>query len=710
FGPLTYGVKYYLQVASTTSSGGFVISVRSKNNCADCLKNSILQAYPLPVKAAYSPDTIVGFCYTVIGYKQLYGNRLHAVVPAFGNGWDVSSLKIISVADSSDLKGEWKYLKNINVKGNLLNGFFYDIGNDNDPTNNLGDEGSVTTLWTFCFTIKTKNKLACDAGQKDLSIEFNTFSDNESGSLISTKNCTADKEYMLKAHMDCCPRASSSLSKTSSCDKIPDGEIIAFGGNSTSGYTYTLYNNLGLKINKVSIPAFTAYSNKTLVEGNYYLFITDNANGCTASLNVYVPGPISYYIQQTSYGCGTGCNSAKVTVTSTTQVLSHKWSNGSIGDNPKNLCPGMNYDTMKVNATCKVVDSIFIFNLPKGDANFRYAKRNYCTSEPFATVINFPSTASGVFSIADTGTTVGAKINPSTGTVALSGVTTGGRLIIKYNTGPPCNISGTDTLFINISPPPVSIYALDHNQCIGDSNFIFTNTTTNYIIKWYSDSTLINPKFTQGPNVSFDPVASSTPPYIYYVTQVTSGTTLCQSAPIILKINLFSKPIVDAGPNVTVCPGFGVTLNASGANTYVWQPGNFLNGATIANPVASPTVTTTFTVTGTDLNSGCEASDTVIVTVSSNGKCNVIIYNGFTPNGDNHNDFWYIDGIAADVTNEVAIFNRWGEKLWETKHYDNQNNKWDGTGPSGKILPDGTYFYVINYKDETLKGWVELTR
>lgn len=715
FGPLTYGVKYYLQIASTSNiNGTFNLILNSKNNCADCMKNSILQAYPLPVQAAYPPDTIVGFCYSVIGYKELYGNRLHGVVPVFGNGWDIASFKVVDVADSADLKGEWKYFKNINIQGSTVNGFFYDVGNDNNPTNNLGDEGNVTTIWTFCFTIKTKNQTACSAGQNNLSIEFNTYSDNESGSLISIKNCSADKEYMFKAHTNCCPKASAGLLSTASCDKSADGKIIAFGGASIFGYTYELYNSTGIRIDKLSIPpGLTPYTNNTLSEGNYYLYISSNSAGaCETAINVYVPGPISYYIQQTSYGCGTGCNSAKVTVTSG-NVLSHKWSNGSIGATPSSLCPGMNYDTMSVAplGTCKIVDSIFIFNLPLGSPNFKYGKIKYCTAESVASVSNFPTTPGGIFTIADDQTN-SATINANTGAIALSGITTSGRIIVKYHTGVPCNAFAMDTVFIELSPPAVNY--TNRSICVGSPNAPFLNASSNYYISWYSgtDINLTNPIHTQNPSTSYDPLGGTTPlpgTYTYLVTQKSSATSLCKSVATTVTITVYSLPTVDAGSSVTICPGFGINLVASGASSYAWQPLGLLNDATLANPVASPTETISFTVTGTDA-SGCAARDTVTIFVSANGKCNLVIYNGFTPNDDTHNDFWYIDGIGTDEKNEVSIFNRWGEKLWETKHYDNQNNKWEGQGPSGKILPDGTYFYLIKYKEEIFKGWVELTR
>lgn len=86
------------------------------------------------------------------------------------------------------------------------------------------------------------------------------------------------------------------------------------------------------------------------------------------------------------------------------------------------------------------------------------------------------------------------------------------------------------------------------------------------------------------------------------------------------------------------------------------------------------------------------------------------VYTGITPNGDGANDNWYIGNIDFYPENQVTLYSRWGNKVWETKYYDNTSNYWTGTDNGGNRLPDGTYFYVIqNAGPKTYKGWVELT-
>jgi gliding motility-associated-like protein len=88
----------------------------------------------------------------------------------------------------------------------------------------------------------------------------------------------------------------------------------------------------------------------------------------------------------------------------------------------------------------------------------------------------------------------------------------------------------------------------------------------------------------------------------------------------------------------------------------------------------------------------------------------LIVFQGFSPNGDGKNDTWIIPGIEKHPNNTVQVFNRWGSLVFEQKGYSN-NNPWDGQW-NGKELPGGTYFYLIELGNngERLSGWVVIQR
>jgi gliding motility-associated-like protein len=85
------------------------------------------------------------------------------------------------------------------------------------------------------------------------------------------------------------------------------------------------------------------------------------------------------------------------------------------------------------------------------------------------------------------------------------------------------------------------------------------------------------------------------------------------------------------------------------------------------------------------------------------------IYNLLTPNGDGSNESWVIRGIEEYPENTIIIFNRWGDKIREFKSYDNKNIFWDGTSNENRVLPGGTYFYILEVKNVGSRtGWIYL--
>ncbi|MFY0604946.1 MAG: DUF11 domain-containing protein, partial [Flavobacteriaceae bacterium] len=91
------------------------------------------------------------------------------------------------------------------------------------------------------------------------------------------------------------------------------------------------------------------------------------------------------------------------------------------------------------------------------------------------------------------------------------------------------------------------------------------------------------------------------------------------------------------------------------------------------------------------------------------------IYNEFSPNGDNINDFFVIDCIDQYPNNTLEVFNRYGNTVFKKRNYD---NTWDGTSngratiQANNKLPVGTYYYVLNLGNGTKPktGWLYINR
>lgn len=238
---------------------------------------------------------------------------------------------------------------------------------------------------------------------------------------------------------------------------------------------------------------------------------------------------------------------------------------------------------------------------------------------------------------------------------------------------------------------------LDTGICFGGS-FLpnISSNAANY--SWsptagVSNATIVNPVLS--------PLTTTT-----YTLTGTTGTncSISRSFTVIVAQALN----VNAGNDVTILSGASTQLNGTGpSGTYLWTPSTGLSSTSILNPVASPAVTTTYTLRITT-QAGCTNTDDVKVTVIP--YC-LKPLNAFSPNGDGINDKWFVTNGNCTNNIKVLVFNRYGSKVYESNDY---KNTWDGTY-KGDPLPDATYYYQINFtlidgSVRTLKGDVTILR
>jgi len=192
-----------------------------------------------------------------------------------------------------------------------------------------------------------------------------------------------------------------------------------------------------------------------------------------------------------------------------------------------------------------------------------------------------------------------------------------------------------------------------------------------------------------------------------YTVQVSNG---CPSIAT-TKVTVYPPSIVTLCCDTIIMEGQSATLTANNANTYLWAPPISLNCDSCATVIATPTSTTTYTVTGTDSH-GCQ--DWVVVTVTVETPCfNFTIPNVFTPSNGGIlglDKVFYIKTENLDAWS-IIIFDRWGKEMFNTT---NPAEYWNGNAESGGSAPAGVYYYIISgtCQNTTYKkdGFVQLIR
>ncbi len=95
---------------------------------------------------------------------------------------------------------------------------------------------------------------------------------------------------------------------------------------------------------------------------------------------------------------------------------------------------------------------------------------------------------------------------------------------------------------------------------------------------------------------------------------------------------------------------------------------------------------------------GCNDSTSKSIRVVEDS---LVFPNIITPNGDGFNDYFDITNLSPESypQNTLVIYNRWGKKVYSKDTYNPKVDKWDGDG-----LPDGTYYYILQYEGYIRKG------
>lgn len=172
----------------------------------------------------------------------------------------------------------------------------------------------------------------------------------------------------------------------------------------------------------------------------------------------------------------------------------------------------------------------------------------------------------------------------------------------------------TANVIVSVNPPPIVSVLMSPAtgmMCLGDTATIYLSGAQTYT---WSPATGLSS--TSNDTVKAYPASTTT-------YTITANTQACSTSTQTVTLTVTPKPVISIAPTgATICEGKSSSLTASGGVSYQWSPATGLSTTTSYLVVASPVVTTTYTVTG---NNGQGCTDTASVTILVNPKVNLSV-------------------------------------------------------------------------------------
>ena len=488
---------------------------------------------------------------------------------------------------------------------------------------------------------------------------------------------------------------------------------ITIGGSATFGSDYNSFNDTIIFLpGQNQIQIVVSGISDGLVEQDESIIISYNQIGCASSAPV-IDSIMIYPLQAITTNAQTQytlvCPSDSVTITSSFQggyppyiVI---WSTGDTA-NAITVNPGTT-----TSYTYTVTDS----------CNSQSASQTITVNVPVASPI--------------TATTNATSILCPNNTSAVTAVASGGFPGYTYSWTLNGNIVSSAASFTTAQLNQDTTYVLTVTDACGTAPLI-QNVTVNVvpytpinlnlgndiILPCPNTGITINPTYSNGARpytftwsagtvpLPGDTVAIAQPAtsVVYYLTM----TDVCQQTPVVDSIRItiatYDALTSIASQDTTVCQGNPIQLSViagggAGSYSYLWEDLITLTAFTgNTNVSINPTIdySVTYRVTVTDL-CGNTSFDEVVVPLRKD--CDVIVPNIITPNGDGENQFLVFENLELFPNPKLAVFNRWGKKVFES---DNYQNNWAPVD-----LNSGVYFFTLELGTiDPKKGFFQLMK
>jgi gliding motility-associated-like protein len=264
-----------------------------------------------------------------------------------------------------------------------------------------------------------------------------------------------------------------------------------------------------------------------------------------------------------------------------------------------------------------------------------------------------------------------------------------------------CGLSDSDTLTINVLPqPPVTFYPDVSSGCQPLLvNFVESNPDLGQTYLWdFGDNA--NLSLDKNPSHVYDDYG------LFDVTVTVTSVDGCKTTVTVQDlIDVWPKPLAA----YTWSPEFGTiikpiidfTNHTQFGNQYIWTFGDG-DSSSFLNPYHRFPDAGNWPVSLTAISDkGCR--DTVTYYIVIQDEFTFYAPTAFSPDNDLVNDVFYFSGHGVDAENfYCAIYNRWGELIWESDQWSDENPEqygWDGRSKNGSLVEIGTYTWYVELRD-----------
>ncbi|HRH56367.1 MAG TPA: gliding motility-associated C-terminal domain-containing protein [Chitinophagales bacterium] len=541
-------------------------------------------------------------------------------------------------------------------------------------------------------------------------------------------NATQFGTYIAKVSNSCGDVSDTIvITQTNSQPPINLGNDTSFCGSFS--YLLSTGNPATVWTNNVGVPSVTASQITVTQAGTYTATITGGCGNASDAITINQSAGITF-----DFGSPTTtvCAGGNITLDASTAYDSYLWNTGAVTHDILITQPGKYWVDVFKNG-CKGSDTIQAIEINQPVKPVLGADTSFCGQ--FSKVLSNGSVPAdwlrnGAFIITSTSITATqtgtyiAKVSNSCGSVADTIVISGANAF-NVNLGRDTIICDGKTLTINASTPGINI---SYNWNTGEQTPTITvNQFGQYIVDvsngncTVSDTILVdvldlpviaslgNDTFFCG-NFSFPLFTGdagtiwstgATGPLIDITqggTYIAENKNVCGSAKDTIVIRQFALPAVNLGRDTTVCDSIVLNVGNGNFTSILWNTGD-----TTKSIVAASSAVFSVKVT----NANCTNADSVRI----NKECFYEVYlpTAFSPNGDNINDVLVpLSPVVGMKVLEFAVFNRWGEKVFESKDFvpGDVSNGWKGTYKGENCQVDHyVYYFTVKMPDDKVKTY-----